>query len=57
MLNARFLAMPAVALAVIVALAQAHGTGTTRTDTPSVHRAVNCATVACDYAGAPGVVR
>lgn len=44
MLTARFIAMPAIALAVIVGLAQAHsGTGTSQTDTRTVYRAVNCA--------------
>ena len=44
MLSARFLAMPVIALTVIVALAQAHGRpGTSQTETRSVVRAVNCA--------------
>jgi hypothetical protein len=49
MLTARFLAMPAIALTVIVALAQAHSqAGTSQTDTRTVYRAVNCATQATD---------
>jgi hypothetical protein len=48
MLTARFIAMPAIALAVIVALAQAHSRpGMSQTETRTVYRAVNCA--------APGV--
>ena len=44
MLTARFIAMPAIALTVIVGLAQAHsGTGTSQTETRTVYRAVNCA--------------
>jgi hypothetical protein len=44
MLTARFIAMPAIALTVIVALAQAHGgTGMSQTETRTVYRAVNCA--------------
>ncbi len=44
MLSARFLAMPVIALTVIVALAQAHSRPeTTETATRSVVRAVNCA--------------
>jgi hypothetical protein len=44
MLTAHFIAMPAIALTVIVALAQAHsGTGMSQTETRTVHRAVNCA--------------
>ena len=44
MLSARFLAMPVIALTVIVALAQAHSRpGTSQTETRSVVRAVNCA--------------
>lgn len=47
MLTARFLAMPVIALTVIVALAQAHSRpGTSQTDTRTVYRAVNCATAA-----------
>jgi len=47
MLNARFLAMPVIALAVIAALAQAHSRpGTTQTEPRTVYRAVNCATPA-----------
>jgi hypothetical protein len=48
MLSARFLAMPTIALAVIVALAF-HG----RSDgaqAPTVYRAVNCAVAAADSA-------
>jgi hypothetical protein len=46
MLTARFLAMPAIALTVIVALAQAHSRpDMSQTETrPVVVRAVNCAT-------------
>ena len=45
MLTARFLAMPVIALTVIVALAQAHSRpGTSQTETRTVYRAVNCAT-------------
>jgi hypothetical protein len=54
MLTARFIAMPAIALAVIVALAQAHSrpaatqsnmthSNMTQSDTRTVYRAVNCA--------------
>ena len=44
MLSARFLAMPVIALTVIVALAQAHSRpGTSQTETRSVVRAVNSA--------------
>jgi hypothetical protein len=44
MLSARFLAMPVIALTVIVALAQAHSRpGMSQTETRSVVRAVNCA--------------
>jgi hypothetical protein len=64
MLTARFIAMPAIALTVIVALAQAHGqAGTTQTETRTVYRAVNCAVAttdaACHLAGniSTGVVR
>jgi hypothetical protein len=46
MLTARFIAMPAIALTVIVALAQAHSRpGMSQTETKTVYRAVNCATV------------
>ena len=49
MLTARFLAMPVIALTVIVALAQAHSRpGTRQTETRSVYRAVNCATPAAN---------
>ena len=66
MLSARFLAMPVIALTVIVALAQAHSRpGPSQTETRSVYRAVNCATPAasaesaCVFAGdtAPSMVR
>lgn len=47
LLSPRFLALPVIALAVIVALAQSHG-GSKSTGTevaaPSVHRAGNCTT-------------
>ena len=47
MLTARFLAMPVIALTVIVALAQAHSRpGMSTTETRTVYRAVNCATPA-----------
>ena len=46
MLTARFLAMPVIALTVIVALAQAHSPGTSQAETRTVYRAVNCATAA-----------
>jgi hypothetical protein len=50
MLSARFLAMPAITLTVIVALAQAHGRpDMSQTETrPMVVRAVNCATPAAN---------
>jgi len=50
MLSARFLAMPAIALTVIVALAQAHSRpDMSQTETrPVVVRAVNCATPAAN---------
>lgn len=57
MLTARFLAMPVIALTVIVALAQAHSRpGTSQTEIRTVHRVVNCATAAsvdatCAFAG------
>lgn len=64
MLTARFLAMPAIALTVIVTLAQAHSqAGTTQSDTRTVYRAVNCsvspanADPSCVLAGSAGVVR
>jgi hypothetical protein len=51
MLTARFLAMPLIALTVIVALAQAHSRpDMSPTDTRTVYRAVNCATQADDAA-------
>jgi hypothetical protein len=44
MLTARFIAMPAIALAVIAGLAHAHsGSGMSPTETRTVYRAVNCA--------------
>jgi hypothetical protein len=44
MLNARFLAMPVIALTVIAALAQAHSRpGASQTEPRTVYRAVNCA--------------
>ena len=47
MLTARFLAMPVIALTVIVALAQAHSRPDMgQSDTRTVYRAVNCATQA-----------
>ena len=55
MLNVRFLAMPAIALAVIVGLAQAHSGTAVQTDTPTVYRAVSCAAVPCAYAATPGM--
>jgi hypothetical protein len=62
MLNARFLAMPVIALAVIAALAQAHSRpGASQTEPRTVVRAVNCASVdtGCALAGtaAANVVR
>ena len=58
MLSVRFLAMPVIALTVIVALAQAHSRpGMSQTETRTVVRAVNCATpgmstdLACTLAG------
>ncbi|HZO47810.1 MAG TPA: hypothetical protein VFB68_18065 [Xanthobacteraceae bacterium] len=43
MLTARFIAMPAIALAVIAGLAHAHsGAGMSQTETRTVYRAVNC---------------
>ena len=51
MLTARFLAMPVIALTVIVALAQAHSRpGMSQTETRTVYRAVNCATATIDAA-------
>ena len=60
MLTPRFLAMPVIALTVIVALAQAHsGAGARQADPPTVYRAVNCAAVindtACAFAGNSGM--
>lgn len=63
MLTARFLAMPAIALAVIVGLAQAHSRPeASQTEPRVVHRAVNCATAiatdaACALAGTATLVR
>lgn len=58
MLTTRILALPAIALAVIVALAQAHGgPGINQTESRTVYRAVTCsastATIdtACALAG------
>jgi hypothetical protein len=58
MLSARFLAMPVIALTVIVALAQAHSRpGVSQTEARTVVRAVNCAVpgintdLACTMAG------
>jgi hypothetical protein len=56
MLTTRSLALPAIALAVIVALAQAHSqTAGQDVATPSVHRAVSCEVAsgdaACTFAG------
>jgi hypothetical protein len=59
MLTPRFLAMPAIALTVIVALAQAHnGAGARQTDTPTVYRAVTCAATeaGCVFAGNTEIV-
>ena len=43
MLTARFIALPAIALTVIVALAQAHSRpGMSPTEPRTVYRAVNC---------------
>ncbi len=60
MLTARFIAMPAIALTVIVALAQAHSRpGMTQTDTRAVDCAAASADAACVLAGnaTVGVVR
>jgi hypothetical protein len=62
MLTARFLAMPAIALAVIVGLAQAHSRPeASQTEPRVVHRAVNCATAiataTCALAGTATLVR
>jgi hypothetical protein len=60
MLTPRFLAMPAIALTVIVALAQAHrGADAQQADTPTVHRAVHCAATesGCVFAGNISMVR
>ena len=55
MFSARFLAMPAIALTVIVALAQAHSRpDASQTTAPTVYRAVNCATSGCAVAGNGG---
>ena len=43
MLSPRVLALPAIALTVIVALSQAHSGASTPEAAPSVLRAVNCA--------------
>jgi hypothetical protein len=63
MLTARFFALPAIALAVIVGLAQAHNRPEAAQAEPgAVYRAVSCATAAtndptCALAGAPTLVR
>ena len=63
MLTARFLAMPAIALAVIVGLAQAHSRPeTSQTEPGGVYRAVSCATAVttdatCALAGTATLVR
>ena len=59
MFTARFLALPTIALIVIVALAQAHsGAGASQAQGPTVYRAVTCTTVAldtaCTFAGNSG---
>jgi len=47
MFTARFLTMPAIALTVIVGLAQAHsGAAQSPSEVRTVYRAVNCATAA-----------
>ena len=58
MLTARSFALPAIALAVIVALAQAHsGSDLNQNEGRSVYRAVTCTTpaasvdAACNFAG------
>jgi hypothetical protein len=63
MLSPRFLALPAIALAVIVALSQAHSGAPASDATPTVFRAVNCSlpvaaidTAACAFAGNSGAV-
>lgn len=63
MLTARSLALPAIALAVIVGLAQAHNRPEASQAEPgAVYRAVNCATAAttdatCVLAGVAALVR
>ena len=62
MLSPRFLAMPVIALAVIVALSQAHsGAPSNDGATRTVYRAVNCAVEAtnpaCAVAGTATIVR
>ena len=61
MLSPRFLALPAIALTVIIALSQAHsGASTSAEAAPSVLRAVSCAMpsaafeAACAMAGTGG---
>ena len=62
LLSARFIALPAAALAVIVALSQAHSQAGTRSAeiTPTVQRVTNCAlptnsaVTACAVATADG---
>ena len=63
MLTPRFLALPVIALTVIVALSQAHSGPTASDATPSIVRAVNCALptaaveAACNVAGGAAVIR
>ena len=60
MLSPRFLAMPVIALAVIVALSQAHSGASGPETAPVVFRAVNCSLpsatleAACTLAGQGG---
>jgi len=60
MLSPRFLALPAIALTVIIALSQAHSGASTPEAAPSVLRAVSCAMpsaafeAACAMAGTGG---
>jgi hypothetical protein len=69
LLSPRFIALPAIALAVIVSLAQAHGpknddqaiAGSVHAAAPAVYRAVNCSKPAnaqhpqCAFAGQTGM--
>ncbi len=63
MLTPRFLALPVIALTVIVALSQAHSGSTSSDAAPSIVRAVNCslptATIeaACNVAGGTAIIR